>query len=68
MSKIKAPQILIDTVRRVNKSEQLDAAKVAVKTYFSFLEKLEDFGDFNRQTNEELAAEAAVAEVLFRFS
>ena len=64
---MKAPASMIAAVKSVQPKYRLAAAKLAEKTYFADLARLEQFGDFNRQTNEEMAAESAAAEVLFYF-
>lgn len=65
---MKAPAAMRAAVRNVQPSERDAARKVAETFYFSFLAQLNGFGDFTTSDNERLAAEAAAAEVVFRFS
>lgn len=64
----KAPLAMIAAVRRVCLAERTQAIHLAEKVYHQHLTKLELFGDYGTDTNKEMAAQAAAAEVLFRFA
>ena len=65
---IKAPAAMIDAVNRVSPEHRLEAAKMAEAAFSVFLKKLSGFDDFGLDTDIELAAEAAAAEVLYYFN
>ncbi len=65
---MKAPAAMINAIRNVQPSERLMAARVGEAAYRRAFARLEAFGDFPSTQNREMAAEAAAAEIAFRFA
>jgi hypothetical protein len=59
---------MIIAVKAVQLSERRAAAQLAERVFLASLAKACAWGDFNDATNIELAAEAAAAEVAYRFA
>lgn len=59
---------MIDAVRSVRPAQRVEAAFLAEKTYFESLVRLEEFGDFDSETNQKMAADAAAAELAYRYA
>lgn len=67
MSKIAAPAAMIAAVEAVAQAHRLAAAQMAERVFADRLVTLVAFDDFSAAANRELAAEAAAAEVAYRF-
>jgi hypothetical protein len=65
--KIKASNHMIQTVLKVKPADRMKAIRIAETTFMEFLNRLEQFGDYDRQTNMAMASDAAVAEVEYQF-
>lgn len=65
---MKTPEVMILAVKAVQPSERRAAAQLAERVFFASLAKARAWGDFNDATNIELAANAAAAEIAFRFA
>jgi len=68
MTKHKPSPALLAAVLAVRPSERRAAIQVADKTFTNALAKLTAWGDFNHSTHIELANQAAIAEVTYRFA
>lgn len=68
MSKMKPSPALIAAIQAVQPSERRAAVLVADRTFTNALAKLEAWGDFRHSDHVEMAMDAAIAEVAFRFA
>jgi hypothetical protein len=68
MQKIKAPAVMIETAKRIHKSERKQACRLMEKKFIETLKTLTLWDDYTHEQNIEMAAEAAAAEALYRFA
>jgi altronate dehydratase len=66
--KNKAHPIMIAAVKAVRPCERIAAARCAEVTFIKALRKLQQFADYSEQDNIEMAAQAAAAEIAFKFA
>ena len=65
---IKTPEVMILAVKKVQPAERRVAALLGERVFFAALAKARIWADFDEATNLELAAEAAAAEIAYRFA
>jgi hypothetical protein len=65
---MQVPAIMIAAIKEVQPSERRAAMLLAERTFNNFLTKLREWGDFDEATHVEMAANAAAAEVAFKFA
>jgi len=68
MTKHKPSAELIAIIQDVHPFERCEAILVADKTFNDALSKLTEWNDFSPSDHVEMAMQAAIAEVAFRFS
>jgi hypothetical protein len=68
MTKNKPSPALLAAIQAVQPSERCAAILVADKTFDTALSKLTAWGDFSHSDHVEMAMQAAIAEVTFRFA
>ncbi len=68
MEIIKVPAVMVAAVKAVRPADRSAAKALAEVTFTKFFNKLTAFGDFDRQTNISMAADAAAAEVSYMFA
>lgn len=65
---IKTPEVMIQAVKNVHPAERRAAALLGERVFLAALAKFRVWADFDEATNVELAAEAAAAEIAYRFA
>ena len=68
MTKQKPSPALIAAIRAVQPSERQSAILLADRTFAKALAQLEAWGDFSPEAHRQMAMDAAIAEVAFRFA
>lgn len=65
---MQVPAVMITAVKAVQPSERRAAMLVAERTFLDALAQLRAWGDFSDADHIEMAADAAAAEVAFKFA
>lgn len=64
---MKAPELMVAVIKKVPQKARYSAMIFAEKTYLEFLNKFNEFGDYDSVTNHQMAVDATVAEILWRY-
>ena len=68
MRTIKAPAVMIQAAKKINRAERWKAMRLMEKVFKAKLKTLSQWDDFTPAQHVEMAAEAAAAEALWRFA